>query len=380
MQCRHFDAGACRSCALLETPRPDQLSAKQALAERAVGHAGGVEWAAPYAGPDAGFRTKAKMVVAGTADAPTLGILDEDSAGVDLRDCQLHDPRIEAALPALAEFVTLARLTPYDVPSRSGELKHVLVTVSPEGELMVRWVLRSTEALPRLRKHLPWLAERLPSLAVASANLLPEHKAVLEGDQEVLLTDRARLPMRLTAATVLLGPRAFFQTNTAVADALYREVAAWVDEAAPATVWDLYCGVGGFALHVARPGRAVVGVESSEAAVEAARAGALASGLPAGSADFLAADAVAWAVGRPTPDLVIVNPPRRGIGAALAGWLETSGVRHVVYSSCNPATLAQDLAAMPSLRPVRARVFDMFPHTAHVEVAVLLERREAQGA
>jgi len=74
------------------------------------------------------------------------------------------------------------------------------------------------------------------------------------------------------------------------------------------------------------------------------------------------------------PDLVIVNPPRRGIGPELSGWLQSSGVRHVLYSSCNAQTLAKDLDAMPSLRPVRGQLLDMFPNTAHYEVLTLLER------
>jgi 23S rRNA (uracil747-C5)-methyltransferase len=72
--------------------------------------------------------------------------------------------------------------------------------------------------------------------------------------------------------------------------------------------------------------------------------------------------------------VVIVNPPRRGIGEHLAGFLEDSDVEHVVYSSCNPATLATDLEAMPSLRITTARLADMFPHTGHDEVVVLLRR------
>ena len=71
---------------------------------------------------------------------------------------------------------------------------------------------------------------------------------------------------------------------------------------------------------------------------------------------------------------MIVNPPRRGIGEVLSRWLEASDVRHVVYSSCNAASLARDLAAMPSLRPRRAQVLDMFPQTTHYEVLTLLER------
>ena len=93
------------------------------------------------------------------------------------------------------------------------------------------------------------------------------------------------------------------------------------------------------------------------------------------AAQFVAADATAYALAsEAVPDLVVVNPPRRGIGSDLAGWLEESGVRHVVYSSCNAESLARDLALMPSLRPVEARVLDMFPHTTHYEVMVLLAR------
>ena len=69
-----------------------------------------------------------------------------------------------------------------------------------------------------------------------------------------------------------------------------------------------------------------------------------------------------------------MNPPRRGIGAQLAGYLEASSASHVVYSSCNAESLARDLAAMPSLRPVRAQLLDMFPQTTHYEVLTLLER------
>ena len=72
--------------------------------------------------------------------------------------------------------------------------------------------------------------------------------------------------------------------------------------------------------------------------------------------------------------MVVVNPPRRGIGLELASWLDGCTAPRVIYSSCNPTTLAKDLAAMPSLRTTHGRVFDMFPHTAHVEAAVLLER------
>ena len=108
------------------------------------------------------------------------------------------------------------------------------------------------------------IAGCVPGARVVSMNLQPEHKAVLEGPDEHILTGADTLPMRVNDITLHLRPQSFFQTNTDVAGALYRQAAEWVAAAAPASVWDLYCGVGGFALHAARAGVAeVTGVEVS---------------------------------------------------------------------------------------------------------------------
>ncbi len=427
MQCPHFDAGRCHSCTLLEVAYPTQVREKVDHVRALLAAYDDVTWLAPVASAESGFRNKAKMVVSGTVDEPVLGILGAaggpfEGRGIDLTDCGLYPSALQAALPVLAELVTRAAIQPYDASpdgpdggtgrrrrretpreaARRGELKHVLVTLSPDGELMVRFVLRSQEPVARIRKHLPWLTAELPQVAVVSVNIQPAHAAVLEGEQEMVLTERETLPMRLDGITLHLRPQSFFQTNTEVAAALYRQARAWVDEVSPASLWDLYCGVGGFALHCAAPGRAVTGIEISAEAVASATTtarelAALPAGAVAGSHDaawwheamrevtFAAGDATAFASPGPArrdgqwrpdaePELVIVNPPRRGIGAELARWLEQSDARHVLYSSCNATTLAKDLAEMPSLRPRRARLLDMFPQTSHYEVLVLLER------
>lgn len=359
-------------------PREQQVERSRERVETLLAPylAPGARWSQPVLSADAGFRAKAKMVATGTAQQPVLGI----AAGVDLVDCPLYPPGVEELLEQARWLIRRAQVPPYDVARRRGELKHVLVTISPDGELMLRLVLRSREALPRIREHLPALLARAPRLRVVSANIHPEHKAVLEGAEEVHLAGDASLPIRTGDVTLRVRPQSFLQTNTAVAGRLYRQVAAWVEEIDPASVWDLYCGVGGFALHCAPAAEApspreVVGVELSAQAIDAAREAAAAEGR---RARFHAADATAWAREemRRTgpPDLVIVNPPRRGIGPELAALLEGSGVRHVVYSSCNPTTLARDLAAMPSLRLDAGRLVDMFPHTEHEEVVVRLRR------
>lgn len=375
MDCAHFDAGRCRSCTWLPRPYDSQVVAKQDDCARLLAGHTALTWLDPAPSRETNFRNKAKMVVTGTSDMPVLGILGESRQGVDLSDCGLHVPAVRDALPVLAEFVTRAGLVPYDLDTRRGELKHLIVTASPDDELMVRFVSRSQEPVARIRKHLPWLAEHLPSLRVATVNLQPEHKAVLEGEREIVLTEESSLLMRVNGLDLHLRPQSFFQTNTDVAAALYRQGRDWIRESDPASLWDLYCGVGGFALHAADGHREVTGIELGDEAVTAARQSASEAGLR--RIEFVAGDATEYALrSNEPPAMVSVNPPRRGIGTALAGWIEHSGVHDVLYSSCNPVTLTRDLAAMPSLAPVKGRLFDMFPHTSHSEVLVLLRRQD----
>lgn len=375
MHCDAFASGRCASCTRLHQPIAVQLAEKQAHAERLLAPFGPTQWLAPMPSREAGFRNKAKMVVAGRIEAPTLGILDSHGQGVDLRDCPLYPETLRAAFPALAEFITLARIAPYDVPERRGELKYLLLTVAEaSGELMLRFVLRSREALGRIEKHLPTLLQRLPGVRVVSANLQPEHKAVLEGDTEILLGPQDTLAMPINGLNLHLRPRSFFQTNTEVAAALYRQARDWVAQIDPAALWDLYCGVGGFALHCADGQREVFGIEISPEAIASACRSRDELGLA--RVAFQADDATGFACGASAlPPLVIVNPPRRGLGGALCARLRDSQIRWILYSSCNPESLARDLAALEHFQPRQARLFDMFPHTDHAEVACLLERR-----
>lgn len=374
VHCPQFEAGRCGSCSEIRQPYDRQLAAKELHCRQLLQDFPGLEWLPSVPSTAAGFRNKAKMVVTGSSDAPVLGIADPTGAGVDLRDCLLYPTALQASFDPLIDFIRLARIEPYDIAARRGELKHLLVTLAEHsGELMVRFVLRSQEPLGRMRKHLPALQAALPGLRVVSANLQPEHKAVLEGEQEIVLGERQRLTMRINGLPLHLMPKSFFQTNSEVAAALYRQAREWVDAIAPDELWDLFCGVGGFALHCATPGRRVVGIESSREAI--ASADLSRAEIGAGDVVFVADDAARWVAAQPAlPALLIVNPPRRGIGESLCERIEHSTARWLLYSSCNAESLRRDLDRMPSLRPRKARLLDMFPHTRHHELMLLASR------
>lgn len=485
--CSLHDAGACRSCPDLARPLPEQLAAKQAqvaglLADGPAPVARDT-WLPPAGSAPTGFRNKAKMAVSGSVSAPVLGLADRFGGSLDLRGCPLHVDAIQESLPVLGQLVTGLGLEPYHIATDRGELKYLLLTASPTGALMVRWVLRSHRHVGTLRRALPRIRRALPQLEVMSANIQPVRQAVLEGEEEILLglaegmSDRLQMDLLLPAQDVpgrpegrkaeetvlplLLPTRSFFQTNTAVAEELYatarqwaaqwasrrRADAGWADAgragtgwmaggqvagtgqvatrragtgraggerastgragagwmaggragadagrtgagsergAVPLRLWDLFCGVGGFALalasHPALHGAQVRGVELSASAIHGAQASARLMGLDPRRVWFEAGDArVLDPRSGSVPDLLVVNPPRRGIGPDLAQRIEASGVGRVLYSSCNPSSLVSDLAAMPSLRVRQARLFDMFPHTGHAEVLVELGRSGSGG-
>ena len=138
-------------------------------------------------------------------------------------------------------------------------------------------------------------------------------------------------------------------------------------------MWDLFCGVGGFGLHCATPAMRLTGIEIAPEAIACARQSAAQLGLS--NLHFQALDSTQFATHEADiPQLVLVNPPRRGIGAELCDYLSRMAPPYIIYSSCNARTMATDIARLSGYRVERVQLFDMFPHTAHYEVLTLLVR------
>ncbi len=239
---------------------------------------------------------------------------------------------------------------------------------------MLRFVLRSETKLSQLRAALPWLQQQLPQLAVISANIQPVHQAILEGEQEIPLTQTQALEERFNQVPLYIRPQSFFQTNPQVAAALYDTARQWVSALSVRSVWDLFCGVGGFGLHCTGPDMPLTGIEISPEAIACAQRSAEQMGMK--HVNFAALDSTHFAVGEAqTPDLVIVNPPRRGIGAELCDYLSRMAPPYLLYSSCNAESMARDITRLSAYQIQQVQLFDMFPHTAHYEVLTLLQRR-----
>ena len=139
-------------------------------------------------------------------------------------------------------------------------------------------------------------------------------------------------------------------------------------------IWDLFCGVGGFGLHLTKPAQQLTGIEITPAAIASAQRSAKELGLS--KVQFQALDSAAFATAAAqAPDLLVVNPPRRGLGKTLCQDILRLAPRWLLYSSCKAQTLAQDLTALTDYKLLKVQLFDMFAHSNHYEVLTLLQRR-----
>lgn len=375
MQCALYDAGRCRSCQWIEQPVSRQLTAKMADLQTLLDDWRVAEWCAPVSGPEAGFRNKAKMVVSGSVEKPLLGMLHRDGTPEDLTDCPLYPDSFTPVFTALKPFIARAGLTPYNVARKRGELKYLLLTESQlDGGMMLRFVLRSTDKLEQLRAALPVLQQQLPQLKVITANIQPVHMAIMEGEEEIFLSGERALAENFNGVPLWIRPQGFFQTNPTVASQLYATARDWVRALPVNHMWDLFCGVGGFGLHCATPEMTLTGIEIAPEAIASAKQSAAALGLT--RQHFQALDSTQFATAQgEVPDLVLVNPPRRGIGRELCEYLSRMAPEFIVYSSCNAQSMARDFHSLPGYRLERVQLFDMFPHTAHYEVLTLLIKK-----
>lgn len=383
MNCIEFTAGRCRSCVDLLQPYQAQLQAKQFQVQQLLAPFEPQSVLPAVASAEQGFRNKAKMVVSGTSDNPVLGIVNAGRTAVDLSACPLYPAAFEPAFALIKDFIQRAALTPYQLEQKQGELKFVLLSQSQHSErFMLRFVLRSKNCLASIQKHLPWLMQQWPELEVCSVNLQPVHMAVLEGPEEIVLTQQKLLREELNGIPLYLTPQSFFQTNTAVAAALYATAKQWAAALPGQRLWDLFCGVGGFGLHLASSAQGQVwdltGIEIAPQAIASATRSAAELGLSA--VRFQALDAAAFAKATAqAPDLLLVNPPRRGLGTALCQSVLVLQPAWLIYSSCNPDSLVSDLAVLSKdYQLLKVQLFDMFPHTQHAEVLTLLQRRSAR--
>jgi 23S rRNA (uracil1939-C5)-methyltransferase len=358
--------GRCGGCTWQHLSYSAQLVAKR---DRVVAALGRSDVAEVRPSPqELGYRNKGKYVVGAAKGELTFGAYAPRShLVVDTLGCRVVAPVIDKVATWLRGAAQGAGMIAYDEATRAGELRYAIIR-EVDGDVMI--VIVTTSAMPRAK--LERVANAMAKHAavrgiVAITNDRRDGAIVPSGSTSLVLLGHGHLVEKLAGVAIEVGASEFLQVNRAQAAQMYARVAELA--AGANTAIDLFAGLGGIGLHLARAGTTVTAIEIDPDAVAQLRRAAEAAGLPLTA---VAGDVVEI-VDLPRPDVVVVNPPRKGLAAALP---IVAGLRApmLIYVSCGPESLGRDLAELAhhGYEPDVIEPFDLMPGTAQVETVVRL--------
>lgn len=381
--CRSFPS--CGGCAFRHISYEAECRIKQQRVSDAFSRIGGIETDVEgIVGAESvfGYRNKAQYALSSTENGLKIGFFAERSHRViDCRDCALQPDEFKAVTAAFGKYISENSVSVYDESSGRGLLRGIYVRrAEMTGEIMVCAVINGN-SLPKADRIIEALKCALgEQLKTVVLNINREKTNVVLGEKCVNLYGDGYITDVLCGVKVRLGALSFYQVNRSMAQRLY-SIAADLAECDGKTVFDLYCGAGTIGLSMANRAKTVIGAEIVPQAVEDARFNAEQNGIA--NARFICADAYEAAKQlsqeKIHPDVVIVDPPRKGLESGLPEFIaQQFSPERVVYVSCDPATLARDCAAFEQAGYKVKRVVpvDMFPRTHHVETVCLLTRAD----
>ena len=327
------------------------------------------------------YRNKAQYPVAAADGKPIAGFYAARSHRVIAQaDCCLHPAFFADVVRVVLEWATENSVVPYDEQTGSGTLRHIYIRYGEKtGEVMV-CLVAATGKLPALQALSAALTQKIEGFCTLVVNINRARTNVILGDEEYTVSGKGYITDELCGLHFKLSPRSFYQVNRTQAEALYNKAAEYAGLTGAETLLDLYCGTGTIGLSMASRAKKLIGAEIIPSAVENARKNAAHNHVT--NAEFLCGDAkdaarILYERGE-RPDVIVIDPPRKGCDAAVITTIAAMRPTRVVYVSCNPATLARDLAYLDQhgYHTTKVQPVDMFPRTHHVECVVLMSRVE----
>ena len=382
--CPHFPK--CGGCALRHMSYAEELEFKRQRVEDALRRIGGLDLSVDVihgAETPECYRNKAQFPVSDRSGRLSIGFFRARSHDViDVERCLLQRPEADAAARAVKGWMERFKVPAYDELTHKGLVRHVYVRTNRNGESLVCLICNGTK-LPHLNALIDALQEAVPGMVGLVLSINREKTNVILGKEYQALWGQDFLYDTLCGLTFKLSVPSFFQVNPMQTEVLYRKAAEFAGLTGDETVVDLYCGTGTISLVLAGQARQVIGAEIVPSAIEDARENAARNGLA--NTEFICADAkeaAAELVRRGIkPDVISVDPPRKGMAEEVIGHIVSMEPEKIVYVSCDPATLARDLSRFAALgyQAEKAEAVDMFPRTHHVETVVLLSKGEVDS-
>ncbi len=376
--CPHF--GPCGGCQFRHMDYGEELNAKRQQVEDALRRIGGVDAAVSTIHGSAQicrYRNKVQFPVAGSEGEVRLGLFRSRSHQVlDVPDCLLQSKGANALGRALKAWMEQNAVVPYDESTGRGLVRHLFVRSNRSGQHLACIVVNGKK-LPNEDSLVSALCDAEPSLVGVVLNVNRADTNVVLGDRYRTLWGDDCLDQTLCGKKFRLSVPSFFQINPDQAEVLYSRAVDFAHLTGNETVLDLYCGIGTISLALSDHAGRVIGAEIVPEAIEDAKENARRNGVS--NTEFFCGDAGEIAKKLAAegihPDVICVDPPRKGLAPGVTDILAGMSPKRIVYVSCDPATLARDvkLLAQHGYQVQKAEAVDLFPRTHHVESVVLLQ-------
>ena len=330
-----------------------------------------------------GYRNKAQYPVSSKKGRAYAGFFRAGTHDVvENQRCLILPEQTDNVKDTVMDYVNQYRVPAYDETTHTGLLRHIYVRRGAvSGQILVCLVCNG-EKLPKVDALIARL-EKIPGFTTLVLSVNTKKGNAVLGDKFITLCGPGYIEDTLCGLNFRLSPRSFYQVNHHQAQRLYEAAISQAEITKNDTVLDLYCGVGTITLAMAGAAGKVIGVEVIPQAVEDARDNAKRNGIE--NAEFFCGDAGAAALelekNGVKPDVVVVDPPRKGLNADTIEALHRMAPRRIVYVSCDPATLARDVALLKDqgYTLATATAADLFPRCSHVESIVCLRREKVDG-
>ena len=371
--------GRCGGCDFRHMDRTEELAAKRQRVQDALRRIGGS--AVTVEGIDGGaplhYRNKSQYPVA--ADGSVGFYKARSHQVVPVTQCLIQKPQADAAAQALRTYIASCGVSCYDEKTRRGLVRHLYIRTNGAGQSLI-CVVANGKKLPGEEELVRLLRQAAPETVGVVLGVNTQPTGAVLGTEYRTLWGADVLTDTLCGLTFRLSVPSFYQVNREMAERLYARAVEFAGLTGTETVLDLYCGAGTITQVMARHAGRVIGAEIVPEAIEDAKANAKRNNVEnveffCGDASAVAADLAARGL---RPDVICVDPPRKGLAPEVVRAAAQMAPRRIVYVSCDPATLARDvkLFGQEGYEAVRAAAVDMFPGTANVETVVLLSKGE----
>ena len=375
-ECPYF--GRCGGCDFQHMSYTEELRAKRQRVQDTLTRLGGTDLQVEEilgAKDPAHYRNKSQYPV-GAGGA--IGFFQARSHQVVPIDrCLIQSEVSDKTAKAVGDWMKKYKISAYDERTGKGLIRHIYVRVNKKGESLC-CVIANGKQLPREPELAAFVLAAAPRTVGVVLNTNTKKGNVILGDKYRTIWGQDFLMDTLCGLQFKLSVPSFYQVNRNQAEVLYGKALEFAGLTGEETVLDLYCGTGTITLCLAKQAKRAIGAEIVPPAIEDARENAARNGIE--NAEFFCGDAADIAAKLEAeglrPDVITVDPPRKGLAPEVIASVAGMGPKRVVYVSCDPATLGRDVKIFRDLgyQPVRACAVDMFPGTRHVETVVLLSR------